>query len=51
MDQVEIEFLETQKQKPLVWFRYIHGNEKPSLFLEDFNKFYPNIKFSHEVNK
>ena len=57
MGQVETEFLETQKHKPLVWFRYIddvffiwtHGKEKLSLFLEDLNKFHPNIK--HETNK
>ena len=59
MDQVETEFLETQKHKPLVWFRYIddvffigtHGKQKLSLFLENLNKFCPNIKFSHETNK
>ena len=36
MDQVETEFLEAQKHKPLVWFRYIdnafiiwsHGKDK-----------------------
>ena len=46
MDQVESEFLKTQKHKPLVWFRYIddviftwtHVKEKLSLFLEDLNK-------------
>ena len=59
MDQVETEFLKTQKHKPLVWCRYIddaffiwtHGKEMLSLFLEDLNNFHPNIKFSHEVNK
>ena len=58
-DQINIEFLEAQKHKPLVWFRYIddvffiwtHGKKKLSLFLEDLNKFHPNIKFSHEINK
>ena len=51
--------LETQKHKLLVWFRYIddvffiwmQGKEKLSLFSEDLNKFHPNIKFSHETNK
>ena len=59
MDQVETEFLETQKHKPLVWFRYIddvffiwtHSKEKLSSFLEDSNKLHRNIKFSHEVNE
>ena len=48
MDQVETEFLKTQKHKPLVWFRYIddvffiwtHGKETLSLFLEDLNNFH-----------
>ena len=53
MDQVETEFLETEKHnKPLVWFRYIdyvffiwtHGKEKLSLILENLNKFHSNIK-------
>ena len=59
MDQAETEFFKTRKHKPLVWFRYIddvffiwtHGKERLSLFLEDLNNFYSNIKFSHEVNK
>ena len=59
MDQVETEFLKTQKHKPLVWFRYIndfffiwtHGKETLSLFLEDLNNFHPSIKFFHELNK
>ena len=59
MDQVETEFRKTQKHKPFVCFRYIDdaffiwtdGKEKPSLILEDFNKFHPNIKFSYEVNE
>ena len=59
MDEVETELPETKKHRPLYWFRYIndvffiwtHGKEKLSLFLEDLNKFHPNIKFSHEVNK
>ena len=59
MDLVEIEFLETQKHKPWVWFHYndgvsftwTYGNEKLSSFLEDLNKFHPKIKFSHGLNK
>ena len=59
MDQVETEYLETQKYKSLVWFHYIddvffiwtNGKEKLSSFFDDLNKLHPNIKFSHEVNK
>ena len=58
MDQVEIEFLTTQKHKPLVWFCYIddvffiwtNEKEKLSLFLEDLIKFQSTIKFSHDTN-
>ena len=43
----------------MLWFRYIddvffiwtHGKEKLEEFLEDFNNYYPNIKFTHEFNK
>ena len=54
INQVDTEFLKTQKHRPLLWFRYIDdvfSREKLSLFLEDLNKFHPNIKFSHETNK
>ena len=57
--EVETEFLKIQKRKPLAWFRYIddvffiwtRAKEKLSFFFESLSKFYPNIKFSHEVNK
>ena len=53
MDKVGTEFLETQRDKPFWWVRYIddiffiwtHGQEKPKVFLEDLNKFHPNLKF------
>ena len=58
MDHVETEFLEMQKHRPLVWFRYIDDvffiwthDENLSIFLEDLNKFHPNTKFSHEANQ
>ena len=60
MDQVETEFLKTQKHKPVVWclFRYIdvffigaHGKETLSSYLEDLNNIHLNIKSSHELNK
>ena len=34
----------------VTFFVWTHGKEKLSLFLEDLNKFHPNIKFSHETN-
>ena len=54
MDKVETEFLETQTDKPFWWVRYIddiffiwtHGQEKLKVFLEDLNKFHPNLKFT-----
>ena len=54
MDKVVTEFLETQRDKPFWWVRYIddifliwtHGQEKPKVFLEDLNKFHPNLKFT-----
>ena len=53
MDKVETEFLETQRDKPFWWVRYIdniffiwmHGQEKLKVFLEDLNKFHPNLRF------
>ena len=51
MNQVESEFLKTQQRQPLVWFKYIddiffiwtRGKEKLEGFLDNFNKFYPNL--------
>ena len=59
MNHVDTEFVEILKHKPLVCFRYTndvfyfwtHRKEKLSSFLEDFNKFHPNIKFFHEFRK
>ena len=57
MDQVE--FLKTQIDQALVWFRYIdniffiwtHGQDKLEQFLVDFNKFHPSLKFTHEPSR
>ena len=59
MDQVESEFLKTQQHQPLVWFRYIddiffiwtHDQEKLEEFLDNFNKFHPNLRFTHEYSR
>ena len=53
MGKVETELLETQKDKPFWWVRYIddiffiwtHGQEKLKVFLEDLNQIHPNLKF------
>ena len=59
MDQVESEFLKTEQHQPLVWFRYIddiffiwtHGQEKLEGSLDNFNKFHPNLRFTHEYSR
>ena len=59
MDEFETKFIESQKNKPLVWLRYIddiffiwtHGEEKLKSSLEDLNKFEPYLKFTHEFSK
>ena len=59
MDQHKTKFLETQILKPLVWFRYIddiffiwtHDEEKLKKFMEDFNSFCDDIKFTYEFDK
>ena len=59
MDQHKTKFLETQILKPMVWFRYIdyiffiwtNGGEKLKKFLEDFNSFSDDIKFTYEFDK
>ena len=59
MDKVEIDFLETQVVKPLVWLRYIddiffiwnESEEKLDEFLKNLNNFHPNLKFTSEKSK
>ena len=59
LDQAESEFLKTQQHQPLVWFRYVddiffiwtHGQEKLEGFLDNFNKFHPNLRFNHEHSR
>ena len=58
MDKVETDFLESQKLKPMVWFRYIdeiffiwnHGEQELQRFLEELNKTHANLKFTHELS-
>ena len=57
MDEIETNFLDTQKFKLLVWFRYIDdvffiwAHAKGKVLKKDFNNYHPNIKFTHEFNK
>ena len=59
MDEIETNFIDAQKFKPWVWFRYIedvlfiwtNGKEKLEGALKDFNNCHPNNKFTHEFNK
>ena len=59
MDQVESNFLQTQKFQPLVWFRYIddiffiwtHGENSLKNFMKEFNNFNRNIKFTYEFSE
>ena len=59
MDQVEGQFLQTQKFEPLVWFRYIydiffiwtHGENNLKNCMMEFNNFNPNIKFTYEFSE
>ena len=59
MDKLEIDFLETQAVKSLVWLRYIdeiffiwnESEEKLDEFLENLNNFHPNLKFTIEKSK
>ena len=56
MDRVEQDFLETQELQPLLWLRYIddtffiwtHAKEELKKFMEKFNNFTPNLRFTYE---
>ena len=59
MDELEQAFQQAQDHQPLLWIRYIdsiffiwtHGEKRLQMFLERFNKFHPNVKFTHESSK
>ena len=59
MDKLETDFLNTQEYLPLVQYRCIddilfiwtHDEEKLEFFLDDLNKYHPNIDFTHESIK
>ena len=59
MGKVETEFLETQRDKPFWWVSSIdnifciwaNSQEKLKVFLEDLNKFHPNLKFTSDSSE
>ena len=59
MDGVEQEFLKTQELQPLLWLRFIddvffiwtHGKEELKKFMENFNNFTPNLRFTYEYSE
>ena len=59
MDRVEQAFLETQELQPLLWLRFIddifsiwtHGNGELKKFMEEFNNFTPNLRFTYKSSE
>ena len=59
MDEVETEFLQTQRYKPLGWLRFIddiffiwtHSEENLKNFMKDLNHFKSNLKFTFEFDR
>ena len=59
MDRMQIDFLHTQENPPLVCRHYIddvfffwtHREEKLTLLLEDLNKYHPDVTFTHDSRK
>ena len=59
MDKVETGFLESQKQKAMVFFHYIddiffisiHGEKEVQQLPKEHNETHPNLKFMHQSSK
>ena len=59
MDKVEIDFLETQTVRPLLWLKYIDNvffiwkekEEELEEFLENLKNLHPGLKFTREKSK
>ena len=58
MDYIETEFLKSQEIKPWLWKRFIDiffirtdTEENLDKFLEDLNKFHPNLRFTYEKSR
>ena len=59
MNEVETEFLKSQELQPFLWLRYIddiffiwtHGTQELDSFLNELNKFHPNLSFTYETSE
>ena len=59
MDKIGNIFLDSERVKPWLWLRYIdgiffigtEGENKLEGFLNRFNNFHSNLKFTHEESK
>ena len=59
MDKVETEFLKSQELQSFLWLRYIdniffiwiRGTQELDSFLNELNKFHPNLTFTYETSK
>ena len=59
MDEAETEFLKSQELQPFLWLCYIddiffiwtQGTQELDSFLNDLNKFHPNLSFTYEASK
>ena len=58
MDEVKTEFLKSEELQPFLWLRYtddiffiwIHGEEKLTQFLKEFNNFHSYLKFTYQTS-
>ena len=59
MDKTETDFTKTQVFQPFIWLRYIdnifliwkHGEAELKSFLEKWNQFLPNLKFTYDSSQ
>ena len=59
MDEVETEFFKTRKLNTLLWLRYMdniffiwmHGEERLKTFMNNFNNYKSNLKFTYDYSK
>ena len=59
MDEIETEFLKSQELQPYLWLRYIddiffiwtHRTQELDSFLNELNKFHPNLGFTYETSE
>ena len=59
LSYIYTEFLNSQELQPFSWLRYIddiffiwtHGTQELDSFLNELNKFHPNLSFTYETSK